>query len=459
MYPAKTHAERVVATYQRLTNREVTFNILVSACKAQLWPHSDMEVRFRQDRYFNYLTGAFDLKDAVVVYYTAPQKLVLYLPEVDEDSVMWSGLPLSPEDAKALYDVDEVHYITDLNVQAGTFAGELRREFRSLEQYPEFKDSVTADASLKEAFDEARVIKDEYEIQLIRRANQISDKCHLAVMSALPIETNERHIHAEFAYHAIRQGSKYEAYDPICCSGTNAGTLHYVKNDEELKNRQLVLLDAGAEFECYASDITRCFPINGHWSPEARQIYDLVHEMQRECMVRVRPGVEWSDLHLLAHRILIDRFLQLGIFKRKYTPVQLFQSGVSAAFLPHGLGHMLGMDTHDSGGHANYEDPDPKLRYLRIRRKLETNMVVTVEPGCYFNDFLIEKLGANGAHMIDFDVLEKYKPVGGVRIEDDVLVTSTGYENLTSVTSDADEIERIVQTGLARDPSAYHNLV
>lgn len=449
MYPAKSHAQRVVKIYESLFKEKATFDIYVAGEKSRLWPHSDQDVKFRQNRYFNYLTGAFDQKDCSVVYYTQEDKLVLYIPLLDEEAVMWSGLPLSLDDAKALYDVDDVKYITDLSIKNETHAIEADTEFVS----------VKADPKLKDAMDEARAVKDEYEIKLIKRANEISDKCHLAVMSALPIETNEQHIHAEFAYHAIRQGSKNEAYDPICCSGTNAGTLHYVKNDEELRNRLLVLLDAGAEHECYASDITRCFPISGKWSKESREIYDIVKEMQTETMLRIKPGVQWSDLHLLAHKILIDGFLKLGIFKTGSSPVEIFQSGISAAFYPHGLGHMIGMDTHDTAGHANYEDPDPKLRYLRIRRALEEGFVVTVEPGCYFNDFLLENLGGEGKHFVDSGVLEKYKSVGGVRIEDDVLVTKSGFRNLTSITSDADEIEKIVQKGIERGLKGFHNVV
>lgn len=449
MYPAKAHAKRVVEVYEALFKQKVTFDIYVAGEKTRLWPYSDQDVKFRQNRYFNYFTGAHDQKDCSVVYYTSEDKLVLYLPAVDEEGIMWSGLPLSIDDAKALYDVDDVKFITELCLRNETHAIEADTDFETLK----------VDNRLKDAIDEARAVKDEYEIKLIKRANEISDKCHLAVMSALPIETNERHLHAEFAYHAIRQGSKNEAYDPICCSGTNAGTLHYVKNDEEMKNRLLVLLDAGAEHECYASDITRCFPISGKWSKESREIYDIVKEMQTETMIRIKPGVQWSELHLLAHKILIEGFLRLGIFKSGSSPTKIFQSGISAAFFPHGLGHMIGMDTHDTAGHATSQDPDPKLRYLRIGRALEEGFVVTVEPGCYFNDFLIENIGEEGKHFVDFDVLEKYKSVGGVRIEDDVLVNRSGFENLTGITSDADEIEKIVQKGIERGRDGFHVVV
>lgn len=451
MYPAKAHARRVVETYEKLFKTKVDFEVFVAGERARLWPYSDQEVKFRQNRYFNYITGAYDQRDCVAVYSPQNDKLVLYLPEVNEDDIMWSGPPLSTDDALALYDVDDVQYVTSLKF-------EQTKKVHSIEKSEDFP-SVIPDPQLKDAFDEARVIKDEYEIGLMRRANQISDKCHLAVMSALPIETNETHLHAEFAYHALRQGAKEEAYDPICCSGTNNGTLHYLKNDESLDGRLNVLIDAGASHECYASDITRSFPINGVFSKESREIYDLVYKMQKETMTRIRPHVQWSDLHLLAHRILIDEFIRLGIFKKGSSPIEIYNSGISSAFYPHGLGHMIGMDTHDTAGHANYSDPDPKLRYLRIRRALEPGMVVTVEPGCYFNDFLLEGLGGDNLDFIDFEVLKKYKPVGGIRIEDDVLVTSTGFENLTGVASDPEEVQRIVQSGLRKGANAFHNLV
>ena len=180
--------------------------------------------------------------------------------------------------------------------------------------------------------------------------------------------------------------------------------------------------------------------------------------MQSAAYDMMKPGVEWEDIHLQAHKVLIQGFLELGIFNSKYSAEELFAAKASARFFPHGLGHVLGMDTHDVGGRANYSDPDPLLCYLRIRRKLEPNMVVTNEPGCYFSPFLLEEVLNNPdqAKFINRDVLDKYWYVGGVRIEDDVLITPTGYEIFTKITKDPAEISKIVKAGLAKK---FHNIV
>lgn len=453
-YPAKSHAQRTIDTFKTLYPDEALPVIYIAGAKTQYWSHCDQTVPLRQDRYFNYLSGAFDQPNCHVVYEPRAKKLTLYLPPVDEDDIMWSGLPLSPEQALKIYDVDEVK-----------FSDSLEADIKQLVNVITIPDGastldVATSPKLLEALDETRMIKDEYELDLMRHAAKISDNSHLAVMSALPIEKNEGHIHAEFVYHCMRQGSKNQAYDPICCSGTDCGTLHYERNDQTLEDKQLVLIDAGAEWQAYASDVTRTWPIDGEWTPEAREIYETVHKMHDAAMAMIKPGVHWEDVHLKTHRVLIKRFLELGIFQNGCEE-EIFETRISAAFYPHGLGHMIGMNTHDTGGKANYNDPNPMLRYLRIRRKLQENMVVTVEPGCYFNKFLLDHhvSASMKSKYINQKVLDKYWPVGGVRIEDDVVITANGPEDLTKITKDADEIAKIVKDGLSKGRKGFHCVV
>lgn len=447
-YPAKAHAKRVALKFTELTGiRE--FALFQSAAQTVYWSHSDQTIPFRQNRYFNYITGAYDLADAYVVYDTASDNLTLYLPPVNKDDVMWSGMPLLPEEALDKFDVDFVKYGTHIRGDLKDLASHGPVFSVDSASFPEIRTS----AELLHAFDESRMIKDVFELSLMRKACEITDKAHLAVMESRNMQSNEGHVHAEFLYSAMRDGSKHQAYDPICCSGTNCGTLHYVKNDEDFGNRQLLLIDAGAEWQAYASDVTRVFPLNGEWTREARNIYDLVLDMQLQTMQRIKPGVLWDELHLLAHRILIRHFLKLGIFQGA-DEEEILESNISAAFYPHGLGHMLGMDTHDTGGLPNYSDTDPKLKYLRIRRRLAEHMVVTVEPGCYFSRFLLEPYQASNKY-INHNVLARYMSVGGVRIEDDVLVTRSGYECLTKVTKNADEISQIIKKSLEKQKKIY----
>ena len=302
---------------------------------------------------------------------------------------------------------------------------------------------------LKRAIEDERVMKDVYEISLIAKANEISALAHKAVVDRVKTASNEREMEATFVATCIANGCREQAYPSIIASGTNAATLHYIKNDEPLENRLNVLLDAGGEYRCYCSDVTRTFPISGTFSKESKIIYDIVDEMQSSCFRMLKADVLWEDVHMTAHRVAIKGLKAAGLLKGD--DQELFDKRVSVAFFPHGLGHYLGMDTHDTGGKANYADPDMMFRYLRVRGKLPKNSVVTVEPGVrhsflspfhrmltcqkiYFCKFIIDPYLRNPelSNHIDEAVLQQYWDVGGVRIEDNVWITDTGYENLTT---------------------------
>lgn len=297
---------------------------------------------------------------------------------------------------------------------------------------------------LKPAIESCRVIKSQYELALIRHANAVSTAAHVAVMKAVKHASNEQELEALFLKSCMERGCRNQAYHSIVASGTAAATLHYVKNNAPLKGKLNLLLDAGAEADCYASDITRTFPINGKFSPESRAIYDIVLRMQTECIAMLKEGVEWDSVHCHAHKVAIAGLLNLGILKGDADAI--FQNRTSVAFFPHGLGHYLGMDTHDTGGNPNYADKDSMFRYLRVRGTLPAGCVITVEPGVYFCRFIIEPYLKEEPHSqyIDSSVLDKYWEVGGVRIEDNVLVTKDGYVNLTDTPKTVDDMEKLI---------------
>lgn len=445
-YPARDHAKRV---YAHLDKSNAA--IFVAGGTPPPIPYCDQSLPLRQNRYFHYLTGVDQIGGCFVLYHDST--LTLFLPDVDKEDIMWSGLPLSPEEALETFDVDVVKFASDVSnvleeiTKDGTIVYTTDTE--------EYKDKLfaklvtPADKDFFHALDEARLIKDDFELDLMRKAAAITDNCHIKTMSAMGHSENETHLHAEFVYHSLRAGSKFQSYDPICCSGHNCGTLHYVKNDEDFRDptRQSVLIDAGAEWKCYASDVTRCFPINGEWTEEHLNIYNSVLDMQTQVMEKIQAGAHWDELHILSHRILINNFLKIGLFTNG-SAEEIFDSGVSVWFYPHGLGHLLGMDTHDVGGHPNYDDPNPMLRYLRLRRPLQKNMVVTNEPGIYFSPFLLENVTDDQKKFINYPLLETYMPVGGVRIEDDVIVLENGNEVISKAPKDPKEISKIVLEGL-----------
>lgn len=280
-------------------------------------------------------------------------------------------------------------------------------------------------AMVKEAIEECRVVKDDYEIALTRKANAISTIAHTAVLQKVKHRSNERELEAVFLERCIANGCREQAYHSIVASGQNAATLHYQKNNESMAGRWNLLLDAGGEYNCYAADITRTFPISGEFNRESREIYDIVLRMQKECTEMLTEGVVWDHVHARAHEIAIEGLLELGILRGK--KAEIFESRTSVAFFPHGLGHYLGMDTHDTGGHPNYEDPDSMFRYLRVRGNLPAGSIITVEPGVYFCRFIIDPYLKDPTHskFIDATVLDRYWDVGGVRIEgEDMLLAA-----------------------------------
>lgn len=308
--------------------------------------------------------------------------------------MIWSGLPLSPEEAQKQYDVDRVRFTTDVNAALAELAGKTGDKgvlFAIREQVSEgisFAPFAKSDVgpTLRTAIEETRVIKDDYEIALIRKANDITDLAHRAVLRAARTASNERELEAAFIGTCIAHGAREMAYHPIVASGTSSATLHYVGNDQplvdpETQEKKLnLLLDAGGEYRAYAADVTRTFPLSGKFTPRSRAIYDIVLQMQLECLDMIKEGVQWEDVHVHAHRVAIRGLLKLGIL-RGASEDELLEKRISTAFFPHGLGHYLGLDTHDTGGHANYQDPDPMFRYLRVRGKLPAGSVITVEPG------------------------------------------------------------------------------
>jgi Xaa-Pro dipeptidase len=415
-YPAKGHAKRVVE-YIKKKGGSPNGIIYLEGQKTHMIEDNDSEAPFRQRRYFLYLSGC-DLPDASLAYDIEKDNLTLFIPPVDPESVIWSGLPVSQEEALSLYNVDEVRLTTEVNSYLSSADTLIYVIKDQISDHVSLESLRTDDILVKEAIEECRVIKDDYEVAMIRHANDISAQAHVAVMKQAKHASNERELYALFLQTCIANGLPEQAYHGIFASGTNAATLHYVHNNQNLEGRQNLLLDAAGEYRAYAADITRTFPINGIFSKESREIYDIVLRMQEECMAMLRAGVVWEDVHAHAHAVAIEGLLKLGLLKNG-TPQEIFHARTSVNFFPHGLGHYLGMDTHDTGGHANYADKDPMFKYLRVRGTLPAGSVITVEPGIYFCRFIVEPALKDSVHSkyIDKEVLEKYWDVGGVRIE------------------------------------------
>ncbi|KAH7382629.1 putative Xaa-Pro aminopeptidase [Phaeosphaeria sp. MPI-PUGE-AT-0046c] len=449
-YPAKDHA-RKVAKWIIEKGGDKNGTIYLEAQKQKLNEDNDGEAPFRQRRYFFYLSGC-ELPDSYLVYEFASDKLTLFIPPVHPDEVIWSGLPMSPEEAKAKYDIDECKTTNEVNPHLASSSESAQSTIYAIPE--QISDETTflsyknkELSQLKTAIEYCRVTKSDYEIALIRKANVISTNAHVSVMQAAAKAKNECELEAVFLKSCVERNAKNQAYHSIVAAGENGATLHYVNNAAPIMEQNLLLLDAGCEVDCYASDITRTFPIKGTFTNESLAIYNIVLDMQKQCINALKAGVVWDSIHELAHKIAIKGLLDLGIMKGDAE--QIFKARTSVAFFPHGLGHYLGMDTHDTGGNADYADKDSMFRYLRVRGTLPARSVITVEPGIYFCRFIIEPYlkTEEQKQYIDEKVLEKYWSVGGVRIEDNILITEDGVENLTPTPKEIDEITKLVKSG------------
>ncbi len=287
---------------------------------------------------------------------------------------------------------------------------------------------------LREAVDVLRRRKDAEELERIRRAVAASIEGHRLALGLARPGMTERELQIELEAEFFRRGGDRTAYGSIVGSGPNGATLHVSPSRRTLEEGDLVLIDAGAEVEGYASDITRTFPAGPRFTGLHRDLYQLVLDVQTWAIGAVAPGADYRELHLGASRRLAEGLRQLGILRGDLD--SLLERDVQALFFPHGLGHLLGLATHDAGGCIPFRTrPDrPSLRYLRLDAPLEPGFVVTIEPGVYFIPALLDDPGIRRRYAddVDWERVDALRGFGGIRIEDDVLVAEAGAEVLSA---------------------------
>jgi Xaa-Pro aminopeptidase len=398
---------------------------------------NDTNFRFRQDSDFYYLTAFEEPESIAVINPNRDQKLTLFVRPRDPEREIWDGRRAGVDGAKSVFGADEalpieefpakleeildgaekLYYRLGVNPDLDTTIIRTISRMRALNRKPIHPPTVIIDPAT--IVHEMRVIKSNEEIELMQRAADIAAEAHCEAMRAVRPGMKEYQVEALIEQIFRREGAAGPAYTSIVGAGANATVLHYINNDGELRDGELLLVDAGAEFKGYASDITRTYPINGRFSKAQREIYDLVLEAQMSCVEMVRPGVTHDDLKNHSIEILTRGMVKLGLLKGE--PEQLIKEEKYKQFYMHGLGHMLGIDVHDVGQY--YFDKES--------RALEPGVVMTVEPGIYI---------ASGTQ----DIPEQYVGIG-VRIEDDVLCTNNGPRVLTNkVPKDAGEIEKLM---------------
>jgi len=407
----------------------------------------DSDYPYRWDSYFYYVAGFPEPEAALVLRVTADAtESVLFCREKNPERETWDGFRFGPDAARERFGVDRALPIGALDEQMpllladqpavycalGVDAGldaRLQRWLAAVRAQARTGVSAPTQAvDVRALLDEMRLVKDEHEVALMRRAGQISADAHVRAMRATRPGRMEYEIEAELLYEFRRQGSQFPAYGSIVAGGRNACVLHYRSNADPLRDGDLLLIDAGCELDGYASDITRTFPVGGRFSGPQRALYDVVLAAQAAAIERTRPGARFIEPHDAAVRVLAQGMIDHGLVAGSLDGV--IESGAYRRFYMHRTGHWLGMDVHDCG---EYREPgEPGSGENRPWRILRPGMVVTVEPGLY-------------VPAAD-DVPEALRDIG-IRIEDDALVTEGGCEILTpGVPKAAADVEALMRS-------------
>ncbi|KAH9623952.1 hypothetical protein KSS87_012296 [Heliosperma pusillum] len=442
---------------------------------------------FRQESYFAYLFGVRepDFYGAIDV---TTGKSILFAPRLPTEYAVWLGEIKPLSFVKDKYMVSMTYYVDEMvevlqnlcNKQRksplfllqgiNTDSGNLSKPaaFEGMENF-EIDLSI-----LHPILTECRVLKSKMELAVIQYANDISSEAHVEVMRNTKVGMKEYQLESMFLHHTYMYGGcRHCSYTCICATGENSSVLHYghaaAPNERTFKDGDMALLDMGAEYHFYGSDITCSFPVNGKFTDDQCLVYNAVLDAHDSVIAAMKPGVSWINMHLdalpkftafkklnytfvvhwLAEKVILEVLKNGSILIGNIEDMMTQRLG--AIFMPHGLGHLLGIDTHDPGGYLKglERSKEPGLKSLRTVRQLEEDMVITVEPGCYFiNALLIPAMqSAVTAKFFNRDAISRFEGFGGVRIESDLVVTANGCKNMSNVPRKTWEIEAVMAGG------------
>ena len=409
--------------------------IVIAGASTQ-YRNADSSYAFRQDSNFWYLTG-FNEAEATLVVLTDNSKTaksIAFVPEKDKLKEIWDGYRAGPEGAVKDHGFDEAYNNSEINDQlpellqgrdrvfypVGKNAG-LDQNIIEWIKTAKSKDRHSSAIDIADATSKVgnqRLIKDAHEIDLMKKACRISAESHVEAMKFVKPGMTEQEMEAFYLYEFAKRGGRFSAYTPIVAGGENACVLHYVENSKPLLDGDLLLVDAGCEYDFYASDITRTFPVSGKFTDAQLAIYEVVLEAESKAIAAVSVNNNVMDAQIISEKVVTQGLIDLGILKGSLD--DLHAKGAFKEFYMHKIGHWLGIDVHDAG---DYMEDNQFMQF-------KPGMVTTIEPGIYI---------PSSANVDD-----KWKGIG-IRIEDDILVTPDGNENLTEfVPSDPKEIEALM---------------
>ena len=397
--------------------------------------NADSSYALRQESSFYYFSG-FSEPSSVMVLINSGEKIesLIFVPQKDKLKEIWDGYRAGPDGAVDEYLFDQGFENNKIDELMPEALQGLEKVFYSIGKKSGFDQKVidwTCAANSKDRHSNSidimdgsslvgnmRLIKDEHEIDIMKKACDISAESYIDVMKSIKPGDNEQGVEALFLYEFAKRGGRFPAYTPIVAGGESACVLHYIENDKDLKGSDLILVDAGCEYQMYASDITRTFPVGGKFSKEQLDIYNVVLKANLAAIDAVKSGNSIMEPQLISEKVITEGLVELGILSGDVDT--LHKEGAFKNFYMHKIGHWLGMDVHDVG---DYMEDDDFMKF-------KPGMVTTIEPGIYISSTM--------------DVDDKWKGIG-VRIEDDILVTESGNLNLTAkVPSNPQEIEALM---------------
>lgn len=375
---------------------------------------NDTQYPYRQDSNFYYLSGFKEDGSALIIIKEKKSiKTILFVQKKDKQKELWDGKRLGVKKAKKRFLIDEVYEYQEFEsifkkeiAKASTLYFDFKVDYSKVKILKRYAKNLSTHKNIAILISKMRLIKSDAEIELIKKAISITKEAHHRLMQMDKSQKYEYELQAELEYIFKKRGAYSDAYTSIVASANNANTLHYISNDKKLKDNTLILVDAGCEYQYYASDITRTIPVGKSFSDAQKEIYNLVLDTQMQIIQMVKPNVKRSDLQKKAIKLLTKGLVELKILKGDVK--KLIKKEKYKKYYPHGIGHWLGLDVHDD---APYKDKNSK------EIPLKEGMVLTIEPGIYID-------------KDDKKVPQCYRGIG-VRIEDDILVTKDGYENLS----------------------------
>ena len=408
--------------------------LLIPGANTQ-YRNADSAYAFRQDSNFYYLSG-FCEPDSLMAIINNDDGInsIIFVPPKDKLKEIWDGNRVGPIGAVKEFLFDKAYDNSEIDNMMPEILFGCDQVLYPIGKKNGFDQKVidwTTEASSKDRHSKsinildasstignARLIKDDHEISLIKKACDISAEAHIEAMKNVKNAESEQSIESLYVYEFSKRGGRFPAYTPIVAGGENACVLHYIENNKKLNKNELLLVDAGCEYEMYASDITRTYPISGKFSKEQLEIYKIVLDAMNAAIDKVKEGNNIMEPQEISEKIITNCLVELGLLHGD--PEDLHKKGAFKDFYMHKIGHWLGLDVHDAG---DYMEGDDFIKF-------KPGMITTIEPGIYISRSM--------------DVDDKWKGIG-IRIEDDILVTKDGNENLTKkVPSDPAEIESLM---------------